>query len=115
MLKLVRPTARQRGAIAQTQMRAIIQNRHIVFSKQPGDSSKRSAKPAVEKHGVFASEKFCNPSLEFPVKVGHSGKHRRTTGAEAVRFQCLLCCENDLGMIGQTKIIVGTKVNHRAW
>jgi hypothetical protein len=63
VLEFVRATSRKRRTVAQTQMRAIIQYRHVVFAQQTGDGSERPAKSAVKKHCVFASEKFCHLPL----------------------------------------------------
>ena len=56
--------------------------RHVGFAKQPEIVPSAPAKPAVEKHCVFASEKFRDPPLELPMKIGHPGEHRRTACAE---------------------------------
>src|SRR6476646_10059674 len=95
-------------------MRAIIQNRYIVFAQQAGDSSKRAAKSAVKKHGVFAPEKFCHLPFKFAVQIRHAGKHRRTACAETVRPQRFMRCGEDFGMICQPEVIVGTEVYYRA-
>ena len=113
MLEFVRATSRKRRAVAQTQMRAIIQDRYVVFAQQTGDGSERAAKSAVKKHGVFAPEKFCHLPLKLAVQVRHAGEHRRTACAETVRLQRFLRCGDDFGMICQPEIIVGTKVDHR--
>jgi len=99
VLEFVRATSRKRRAVAQTQMRAIIQDRYIVLAQQTGDGSKRTAKSAVKKHGVFAPDKLCNLPLKLAVQVRHAGKHRRTACAETVRLQRFLRCGNDFGMI----------------
>src|SRR5882672_4570869 len=114
MLEFVCATSGKRRAVAQTQMRAIIQDRYVVFAQQTGDGSERAAKSAVKKHGVFASEEFCHAPLKLAMQVRHAGKHRRTACAETVRLQRSVCCGNDFGMICQAEVIVGTKVDHRA-
>src|SRR5205823_13565698 len=113
VLEFVRPTSRKRRAVAQTQMRAIIQDRYVVLAQQTGDGSERTAKSAVKKHGVFAPDKLCNLPLQLAVQIRHAGKHRRTACAETVRLQRFLRCGDDFGMICQAEIIVGTKVDHR--
>src|SRR2546430_5666075 len=58
MLKFFRATAREEGAIAQTQVRPIVQDRDISFSQQSGNGPERAAKPAVEKHRILAPEEL---------------------------------------------------------
>ena len=103
VLEFVRATSRKRRAVAQTQMRAIIQNRYVVFAQQTGDGSQRAAKSAVKKHGVFATEKFRHLPLKLAVQIRHAGKHRRTACAETVRAQRFLRCGEDVGMICQAR------------
>src|SRR5436853_4246619 len=99
MLEFVRPTSGRRCTVAQTQMRAIIQDRYVVFAQQTGDGSERTSKSAVKKHGVFAPEKFCHLPLKLAVEIRHAGKHRRTACAETVCLQRCLRCGDDVGMI----------------
>ena len=87
-------------------MGAIVENRHIRFSKQSGNGAEGAAKSAVEKHGVFAAEKFCDPALEFAMQIGHSRKHRCAAGAQAVRLERFVRGRNHLGMIGEAEIII---------
>ena len=68
-------------------------------------------KSAVEKHGVFATEKFCDLAFEFAVQIGHAGKHGRTAGAEAVGGEGVARGGDHLGMIGEPEIIIGTEID----
>src|SRR5262249_44465006 len=107
-------TTRKDCAIAQAQMRSIIEDGDIVFAKQTGNGSKRAAESAIEKHGVFAIEIFRDAAFEFPLEISHSREQRRTGGGEPVRFEGLVGSGDDLGMIGEAKIIVGAEINDRA-
>ena len=62
MLEFVRATSRKRRAVAQTQMRSIIQDRYVVFAQQTGDGSERASKSAVKKHRVFAAREILPPA-----------------------------------------------------
>ena len=72
MLELFRSTARQNRTIAQTQMRAIIENSDIAFAQQPGNRAQRTAKSAVEKHRILAIEIFRDTPFEFAMEIGHA-------------------------------------------
>ena len=84
MLEFFGATSRKHRAVAKTQMRSIVENGDIAFAQQTGDRAERAAKSAVEKHGVFALEKFRDAPFEFAMQIGHSGKHRRTACAQTV-------------------------------
>ena len=47
------------------------------------------------------------------MEIGHAGKHRRTARSEAVGAERFMRGGDDLGMIGQAEVIVGTKINDR--
>ena len=85
VLELFGPTTRKHGAIAQTEMRPIIKNGDVALTKQPGDRAERTAKSAVEKHCVFAPQKFGDSRFEFAMKIGHAGEHGRAASPETVR------------------------------
>ena len=51
--------------------------------------------------------------LELAVKIAHAGKHGRTARAKSVRLQSFLRGGDDFGMIGESEIIVGTKIDDR--
>src|SRR5437667_12797414 len=71
VFKLLRPAPGQHGTIAETKVRAVVQNGHVAFAKQSGDRAQRAAKSAVEKHRVFALEKFRDAPFELAMEVGH--------------------------------------------
>jgi len=71
VFKLLRPAPGQHGTIAETKVRAVVQNGHVAFAKQAGDRAQRAAKSAVEKHRVFALEKFRDAPFELAMEVGH--------------------------------------------
>ena len=70
--RISRAAPGQNRAITKTKVRAIVQNRHVAFAKQPGDRAQRAAKSTVEKHRVLASEKFRDAPFEFAMEIGHS-------------------------------------------
>src|SRR5512133_3981935 len=98
MLEFVCATSRKRRAVAQTQMRSIIQDRYVVFAQQTRDGSERASKTAVKKHSVFAPENFCHLPLELAMQVRHAREHRRTACAETVGLQRFLRCGDDFRM-----------------
>src|SRR5438105_13521490 len=53
--------------IAKTEVRAVVQNRHVRFTKQPGTRTECTTKSAVEKHRILEAEKIRNPPLKFPM------------------------------------------------
>src|SRR5881275_2452558 len=57
--------------IAKTEVRTVVQNSHIGFTKQTGNCTERTAKSAVEKHRILAAEEFCNAPLKFPMQIRH--------------------------------------------
>ena len=83
------------------------------FAQQTGNCPERAAKTAVEKHRIFVTEKLRDRLLEFAVKIGHARKHRRTARAQTVRLQSFVRGGDDFGVIGQSEIIVGTKIDDR--
>ena len=113
MLELFRPATRKDCAVPQTQMRTIVENRDVGFAQQAGDGPECTAKTAVKKHRVFATQKFCEPTFQFAVEISHARKHRRTARAEAVGFERFVRGRNHFGMIGEAKIIVGTEIDYR--
>ena len=49
--------------------------------------------------------------FQFAMKIGHARKHRRTACAQAVGFESIMRSGDDFGMIRQTEIIVGAKID----
>ncbi len=47
------------------------------------------------------------------MEIGHAGEHGRAAGPESVSREGIVRRGDDLGMIGQAKVVVGTKVDHR--
>ena len=84
VLESIEAGTRQHRAVAQAQVRTIVHDRDIRFAQQTGDHSERAAEAAVEQHRVVAPEKIGQRALQLPVQIGHAGKSRRATGAEAV-------------------------------
>src|SRR5438552_3641224 len=72
MLKLICAATRKNSSVAKTQVRAVVENRDIRFAKQSGNRAERAAKSAVEKHRVFAAEKFRDAALQLAMKIGHA-------------------------------------------
>jgi hypothetical protein len=95
-------------------MRAIVEDRDIGLSEKTRDCSERAAKAAIEQHSVFASKELCDLALQLPMKIGHAGKHGRAARTKAVAGQSILGRSDHFGMVGQPKIIVGTKIDDRA-
>src|SRR5437868_6852967 len=58
VLKLFGPTTRKHGAVAQTEMRPIIENGDVAFAKKAGNCAESAAESAIKKHCVFAPQKF---------------------------------------------------------
>ena len=83
MLEFLRPAAGERRAVAQTEMRAVVEHRHVGFPQQSGDRPERAAESAVEKHGVFAAEELRRAALQLAMEIGHAREHGRTAGAQA--------------------------------
>ncbi len=113
MLELLGTTARKGGAIAQAEVRTIIEHRDVGLAEQAGNGAERAAEPAVEKHGVLAPEELRHLPLELAVKIGHAREHRRAAGAEAVGGERFLRGGDDLGVIREPEVIVGAKIDHR--
>ena len=113
MLEFLRPAAGKGRAIAQAEMRTIVEDRDVRFAEQARDRAERAAETAVEKHGVFAPEILREFALQFAMQIGHAGEHGRAAGAESVGREGVVCRGDDLGMIGQAEVIVGAKVDHR--
>ena len=114
MFKTFGACARQDRAVAQAKMRAIIENSRIGFAQQTRDRAERAAKSAVEKHRIFVTEEFRDGMFQFAMKIGHARKHGRSACAQAVRLQSFMRSGDDFGMIRETEIIVGAKINDRA-
>ena len=72
VFKLLGPTTRKHSAIAQAQVRSIIEDGNVALAEQTGNSAECSAKSAVEEHCVFATEKFCDSRFQFAMKIGHA-------------------------------------------
>src|SRR5437867_3014393 len=99
MLEFFGATTRQHRTVAQTQVRSIIENRDIAFAEQTRDSAKCAAESAIEKHRVFAIEKFCDLTFEFAMKIGHAGEHGRTACTKAVGIERFVRGGDDVGVI----------------
>jgi hypothetical protein len=111
VLKLFGPTTRKHRAIAQTQVRSIIENRNVSLAEQTGNCAECSTKTTVEEHRVFAAKKFCDSRLQFAMKIGHAREHGRTAGAQTVRIERRMGRGDDIRMVGQTEVIVGAKID----
>ncbi len=111
MLEFLRAATRERRAIAQAEMRAVIEHRDIGFPEQSRDGAERAAKSAVEKHRVFAAEELRDLALQFAMQIGHAGKHRRTAGPETMSSEGLARGGDHFGVIGQPEIIVGAEID----
>src|SRR2546430_15871133 len=114
VLEFFSATTRKHSAIAQAQVRSIIEDGYVVFAKQAGDGAECATESAIKKHRVFTIQIFRDPAFEFSVEISHAREHRRTAGAQTVRFKRLVGSGDDLGMIGEAEIIVGTEINDRA-
>src|SRR5437870_12645431 len=111
MFKLLGATTGKHGAVTQTQVRSIIENRDVALAEQPRDRAEGAAESAVEEHRILATEKFRDPRFQFAVKIGHAREHGRTACSETVGIERVVRRRDDLGMIGEAEIIVGTKID----
>ena len=113
VFETVEPAAREDRAVAEAEMRPVVENRDVAFAQQPGESSERATEAAVEKHRVFPAEKLRHRPLEFPMEIGHAREHRRTARAHAVFREGLVGRGNHFRVIGQAEVIVGAKIDDR--
>ena len=68
MLEFFRSAARESRAIAQTDVRAVVEHSDIGFAKQAGDDAEGTAESAVKEHGIFPAEKLRELALELAVR-----------------------------------------------
>src|SRR4051794_12206984 len=113
MLELLAPATRQSRAITKAEVRTIIKNGHVGFTEQPGDGAEGAAEAAIEEHGIFAAEKIRDAPFQFAMQISHAGEDRCAASAEPMGTERLLSGGNHLGVIGEAKIIIGTKVDDR--
>ena len=113
MLEFLAPAARQSRAIAQTQVRAVVENGHVGFAEQSGNRAERATETAVEKHGIFAAQKFRDLAFQFSVQIGHAGEDWRTARAHPVGAKGLVRGLQHFRMIRQPQVIIGAKIDDR--
>src|ERR1700694_3492072 len=98
MFKLFSPTTGQHSAIAQAQVRPIIEDGDVALAEKTRNSAECSAKAAIEENRVFAAEKFCDSRFQFAMQIGHAREHGRPACAQTVRIEGVVGRSNDLRM-----------------
>src|SRR5947209_15857065 len=108
MLELFAPTTRQSRAVAQAEVRTIVENSYVGFPEQTGDGAEGAPEAAVKEHGIFASKKIGNASLELAMEIGHPRENRCAARAQTMCKESLLGGCDDLGVIREAEVIIGT-------
>src|SRR5438132_5056506 len=113
MFELFRAATRKDCAVAQAQVRPVVENCYVSFAKQSGDRAKGAAESTIKNHRVFTLKKLRHTAFKFSMQVGHSRQHRRSARSQSMSPERFVRCSDYLGVIGKAEVIVGAKINDR--
>src|SRR5213595_279928 len=113
MFELFRAATRKDCAVAQAQVRPVVENCYVSFAKQSGNRAKGAAESTIKNHRVFTLKKLRHTAFKFAMQVGHSRKHRRSARSQSMSPERFVRCSDYFGVIGKAEIIVGAKINDR--
>src|SRR5438045_9448065 len=110
MFELFRAATRKDCAVAQAQVRPVVENCYVSFAKQSGNRAKGAAESTIKNHRVFTLKKLRHTAFKFAIQVGHSRKHRRSARSQSMSPERSVRCSASVGVIGRAGIMVGQRI-----
>ncbi len=104
------PGPRQPAGVDQGGVRVGVGHQQRTRTRQPDDSAQVGGVPRGEHQARCGADELGELGLEFLVQLGVAGDQARTGGAGAPGAQRRDTAVDDVGMLGQTEVVVGRQV-----